>query len=344
MDGTTHRQGRAIRLDALLDQLDASLRAGDITDLATTETGFKVLDEVIGGGLHAGDLVLVGGPPGVGKTIATLQMARHIARSGGTAVFVCYEHEEPVLATRLLALEAAASDAVPDGPALQAAGRVSGLLLRGAEGRRGLANAVAAEPALAQALERLRTYAGRLTLMRASGSHTGIPEIQAVLDDLRDRTDRPPVLFVDYLQKVPVRPEPPTEVEKVTRTVEAFKDLALSHHLPAVLVSAVEAAGLDARRVRLHHLRGSSAVAFEADVVIMLNEKRNAVSKIHLSYDTVGAQRFRDWVVWSIEKNRGGPNLVDMEFAKDFAHFRFHPDGGLVTEKLVDERLDEDLF
>jgi hypothetical protein len=43
----------------------------------------------------------------------------------------------------------------------------------------------------------------------------------------------------------------------------------------------------------------------------------------------------------SIEKNRGGPNLIDLEFRKDFRHFRFDPDGGIVSEKLVDERSDE---
>jgi hypothetical protein len=46
--------------------------------------------------------------------------------------------------------------------------------------------------------------------------------------------------------------------------------------------------------------------------------------------------------VFSIEKNRGGPNLIDLEFRKDFAHFRFEPDGGVVAEKLVSERIDED--
>ena len=99
---------------------------------------------------------------------------------------------------------------------------------------------------------------------------------------------------------------------------------------------------MEARRIRLHHLRGSSAVAFEADVVLMLNEKTKAVSRIHLAYDALGAKRFRDWIVVSVEKNRGGPNLIDLEFRKDFSHFRFDPDGGLVTEKLADERLDDE--
>ena len=333
--GARHRQTRSVRLDQLLDRLDASLRAGDLTDLTALSTGFQLLDETIGGGLHAGDLLLLGGPPGVGKTVATLQMARHVAQTGTTALFVCYEHEEAVLATRLLALEAG-EDQTRD----KAATRVSGLLLQGAEARRGLAEAVAQDPTVDAALQRVKDYADRLVLVRASGSHTTLEQIESLVEQ-HGTSAGPSVLFVDYLQKVPIHPEPPTEAEKVTRTVEALKDLALAHHMPVVVVSAVDAHSLGVRRVRLHHLRGSSAIAFEADVVVMLNDKVRAVSKVHLSYDTVGAQRFRDWVVWSIEKNRGGPSLIDLEFRKNFRHFRFDDDGGHVTERLVDERVDD---
>lgn len=334
MNETGYRQTRALGVDAVLDALDASLRAGEATDLTPVPTGFGILDETVGGGLHPGDLMVLGGPPGVGKTIASLQMARHVSMTGGRALFVCYEHEESVLATRLLALETANDG---DDSSLT---RVPSMLLEGARARQGLEEAVAAVPAVGAALQRLRTYADRLTLVRASGAHTGLPEIEALVRDM-GTSDSPPVVLVDYLQKIPVHPEPPTEAEKVTRTVEALKDLALLHHLPVVLISAVGRSGLEEPRVRLHHLRGSSAVAFEADVVIMLNDKHRAVSKVHLSYDSVGAQRFRDWVVWSIEKNRGGPTLVDMEFQKDFAHFRFDPEGGFVSERLADDRVDD---
>ena len=334
----SHRETRATRLATLLDQLDGSLREGDVTDLLATPTGFKVLDETVGGGLRAGDLIMLGGPPGVGKTIAALQMAREIALQGGHALFICYEHEESVLATRLLALETAEV-----GGSEQTASRIASLLLRGAEGRQSLVETLAADPIVAEALSRMRSYADRLVLIRASGAHTTLDQI-GILVDAHTTEDTSPVVFVDYLQKVPVQPEPPTESEKVTRTVEGLKDLALSYHLPVVVISAVDGAGLEARRLRLHHLRGSSAVAFEADVVLMLNDKSKAVSKVHLAYDAVRAKTFRDWVVMSVEKNRGGPNLIDLEFRKDFSHFRFEPDGGIVTEKLVDERMEDDLI
>lgn len=333
-----HRQTRATRVNDLLDQLDTTIQAGETVDLTTVATGYKVLDDTVGGGLHAGDLILIGGPPGVGKTIFALQMARNIVAAGGHAIFICYEHEEAVLATRLMALEAAAG-----GSAAQSGQSIADLLLLGAERHHSLGNAIARDPGLTDALDRIRSYGDRLTLVRASGAHTGMDQIDELIRRHIEASQTPTV-FVDYLQKVPVHPEPATEAEKVTRTVEQLKDLALTHHVPMVAISAVDAVGLEARRLRLHHLRGSTAVAFEADLVLMLNDKTKAVSKVHLAYDSVGAKRFRDWIVVSIEKNRGGPNLIDLEFRKDFEHFRLDPDGGIVSEKLVDERLDDELI
>ena len=62
------------------------------TRLTPFPTGFEPLDAILGGGVRAQDLVLVGGRPGIGKTIAMLQWARHIAQTGRHAVYACYEH------------------------------------------------------------------------------------------------------------------------------------------------------------------------------------------------------------------------------------------------------------
>ena len=44
-------------------------------------TGFAALDQWIGNGLRQGELLLLGGAPGVGKTTLCLQIARNIAKS-----------------------------------------------------------------------------------------------------------------------------------------------------------------------------------------------------------------------------------------------------------------------
>ena len=335
-DLSAHRRTRAETASQVLSHLDAALQQGGESELRSVATGFGILDEILGGGLRSGELLLLGGPPGVGKTIAALQWAREVARSGSTAIFACYEHEPTTLLVRLLGLEAGEAHGQDD----YFTRDLTALLADGDASGAGLEAVLARHPGGAEALRAVKQYADRLVLIRASGAHTTIEEMDALVSAHR-RHDSSTVLFVDYLQKIPLQPEPSTEAEKVTRTVEALKDLALEKEIPVVLLSAVDAEGMRASRLRMYHLRGSSAIAFESDVVLMLNSKEKAISKIHLSYDPVRARGFREWVVVSIEKNRGGPNLIDLEFRKDFRHFRLDPEGGMVSEKLVDERSDE---
>ena len=297
-------------------------------------TGFEPLDAVLGGGMKGGDLVLLGGAPGVGKTVAALQWARNAAKLGRQAVYACYEHRPRDLLLRLLSLELGTDPSIDSHTADKARTRLAECSDLGAIG-----DLAAADEAIHTAAGTVATYGERLLLVRGASAHTGLRELESVLPQT---LDEPPVLFVDYLQKVAVRPEPTDEAEKVTRITEGLKDLAMSWDMPVVAVVAADRAGLAARRLRLHHLRGSSALAFESDVAIVLNEKVRAVSKVHLAYDPVGAELLREWIVFSVEKNRSGPNLLDIEFRKDFPNFRFVPTGGFVRERLVDERLEED--
>jgi replicative DNA helicase len=80
-------------------------------------------------------------------------------------------------------------------------------------------------------------------------------------------------------------------------------------------------------------------VAVPADVVLILNEKFDVVARHHLVYDLSSAERFRSWVVMTIEKNRNGVDRVNLEFEKVFKQGRFDPDGGRVQEELIDERI-----
>jgi DNA repair protein RadA/Sms len=53
--------------------------------------GFAEMDRVLGGGLVAGSLILIGGEPGIGKSTLLLQVAGHIARHVGSVLYVSGE-------------------------------------------------------------------------------------------------------------------------------------------------------------------------------------------------------------------------------------------------------------
>jgi replicative DNA helicase len=148
------------------------------------------------------------------------------------------------------------------------------------------------------------------------------------------------VVVVDYLQKIPVAGSEASEEERVTTIVQGLKDLAMELEVPVVAVVAADKEGITSgKRLRVHNLRGSSALAYEADVVLLLNDKYDVVARHHLVYDLGQAERFREWAVLTIEKNRTGVDHLDLEFRKVFRRARFDPAGQEVREQLVDERV-----
>ncbi len=282
-------------------------------------TGFKGLDAHLGGGLHGGELVLVGGAPAVGKTTLALQMATAVARAGGLATYLCYEHSEDELLTRLLLMEAGLAHPY-DAPLPRRADPSTG-------------DGGTTDARLATAVAAVRGYGERLRLVRGSGAGDAPVDLHAVEGAARS------VLFVDYLQKVPSRFPDAPESERVTDVVERLKDHAMRWEVSVVALVAADRAGLDGRRLRLNDLRGSTALAYEADVALILNEKQRVVARHHLVYGNPDASRFQEYVVCTIEKNRSGKAYVDLELRKRFAHGCFEPEVLAVSEQLVDERV-----
>src|SRR5687768_1565686 len=93
-------------LTQVLNEANERVVRGDLVDYVPMPTGFDPLDGFIGGGLRKTELVLLGGAQGIGKTIATLQIARNIAARNDQFVFyLSYEHTEAHLMHRLLCLE-----------------------------------------------------------------------------------------------------------------------------------------------------------------------------------------------------------------------------------------------
>ena len=140
-------------------------------------TGFMPLDTYLGGGLQAEDLVLLGGPQGVGKTVAVLQMARNIARAGRATIVVCFEHSEVYLYHRLMGLESIdPTDERPQGmtrAALRDA--VLQALEAGIEQHLGLDWVLTQVPGAQKAWDNLLPYWSHLYLVRGGASRPRAP-------------------------------------------------------------------------------------------------------------------------------------------------------------------------
>ncbi|HVM20019.1 MAG TPA: DnaB-like helicase C-terminal domain-containing protein [Egibacteraceae bacterium] len=318
----------------MLQKLHDGTGGRRVRPLMPFPTGFEPLDSVLNGGLRAHDLTLLGGAPAVGKTIAALQWARSMAQHGATVVYVCYEHDESDLLARLLLLEIGS---LPERPgAAIPSDRLHRAVLAAANGHHNLRDVVGDPEVISAAQERLAGYASRLRLVRASASRTTLDDIEAMVLSLGEGNT---AVVVDYLQKIRPGHDFVSEGDRITAATEGLKEMALTHDAAVLAVVAADITLHQQGRIRLRHLRGAGALGYESDVVVMLNDKMDAVSKAHLAYDGRVAEAARDYVVFSIEKNRGGPADLHLEHRKDFRHFRFEPDGRYVAERVTDDRL-----
>jgi replicative DNA helicase len=321
----------------VLVEADERLSSGESASARVWPTGFDLLDKYLAGGLRSGELTLLGGPQGLGKTSFVLQVLRNCVRIGGAGVFFSFEHDARTVLQRLICLEAADSAGL-DAPPL----RVIRQVMEGTDRHAGSLEQRLAAIGGAEAVARIASYGDRLLVHRSTGASTDLDEIRQVALAAAERTGLTPLVVVDYLQKVAVKDgrETAGEMERVTDIVEGLKDLALDHDLPVLAVVAADKEGLAAgKRLRINNLRGSSALAYEPDVILIMNEKYDVVARHHLVYDLGNAERFHNWAVVSIEKNRSGPDKADIEFMKRFDYGRFDTAGRQVEEQLVDERV-----
>jgi replicative DNA helicase len=325
---------RVSRLSDVLAATDERLRAGRPAVAGPWETGFVPLDSYLSGGVRPGELTLLGGPQGLGKTTWALQVARRVAAAGHPVVYVSYEHDAANLLERMLAAEAgerAGVDAIP----LKAVRA----LLEGDGTASSLSDKLADTPGGAEALASVSQDLERIQVLRA-GVDTSVSDVARAVKTASVDGFGDPLVVIDYVQKMSAAVVTSDEEARMAHVAGELKDLALSLEVPVLAISASDAAGIaEGKRLRTQNLRGASALAYEADVVLVLNEKYDVVARHHLVYGAANAERFRNFAVLSIEKNRGGLAGVDLEFRKRFDQARYERVGSLVEEQLVDARL-----
>lgn len=305
----------AVSLARLLDPARAATLSAH-QDLRAT--GFNAIDNLLSGGLAPEELVIVGGRPGVGKSVTVVQWARNLAAAGRQVVLACYEHSELVVMAQLLLVELGESVA-SSVESVAARSAVDRLI----SGQATWLETIANDRTLAFAADRLDALAPNISLLDRRGRNGGFAALRECVNALD-----PQILVVDHLQKVG---------GSVAEVAIGCKQLAVETGSTVIAATTSSDSGLGSRRLRPENLVDAATVAHEADIQILLNDKMSIVSRNHSAFDTVRAESFRNQVIFTIEKNRRGTGGVDVEFTRDFAHRRFEPTGGFVSEHLIDE-------
>ncbi len=99
-------EGRVV-LSPRAGQPVPATRADEIDEGPRRSSGIREVDRVLGGGLVPGSVVLVGGPPGIGKSTLLLQVGAALARNVGPVLYASGEESVAQVAGRATRLKAA---------------------------------------------------------------------------------------------------------------------------------------------------------------------------------------------------------------------------------------------
>ena len=234
-------------LDGLLDGILADVESGD--GAGPLPTPWTNLNNVLKGGTAPGELVVLAGRPGLGKTAFAGCMAVETARSVGPVLFVSCEVRDKTIGARLLARE----------------GKIDNRAFR-----QGLDRAAGQLPKMLRARESLAGVP--LKIVDSSSRVVRPAEVRKLA---RRMKDGPALVVVDYLQLMYPDEKCNSREQEIASMSRAMKRLAVVLNCPVWLLSQLNRKVEDGgRRPELSDLRESGAVEQDADIVIMLHSER----------------------------------------------------------------------
>jgi replicative DNA helicase len=267
------------RLAELLRRTDAIADGAPVAD--TVPTGFPTLDRLLGGGLRRGDLIVLGGDVGTGKSALALAMALRAAEEGHPVTYLSGEMSPTRVHERLLAIEGRASiDALRSGTMD----------------------------------EETRVSLGAVAL-RAPGT---LPVVRAMPTDGSEALDAearqdpgPSLLVIDSLQHVHGAGTP---AENNAQAVLALKEIAMRNHV-AVLVTAHLPdlpPNRENLRPQLHDFGAMGAIKQLADVVLGLFREE-------IYHPVPGSEGAAELAI--LKNRHGPTTYIDLYFYKQWLRF-----------------------
>jgi replicative DNA helicase len=236
-------------------------------------TGFKKLDEMTTG-LHPGELIIVAGRPGMGKTAFALSVAAHAsAHSPGKTVTALFSLE---MAKAQLVQRMLCSEAEIDMHRLRA-GKLSNAEIQKL--------GIKANP----------LYEAPIFIDDTPGIN--VMEIRAKSRRLKARENLG-LIIIDYMQLMTSLERSESRQQEISQISRGLKSIAKELNVPVVALSqlsrAVEQRGGD-RKPQLSDLRESGAIEQDADVVLFVYRewlyKREEESLKRLADIIIGKQR-----------------------------------------------------
>jgi replicative DNA helicase len=274
------RRAEISPLSLLMRRVDAVADGERSAD--SIATGFPSLDKMLGGGIRRGDLVVLGGDVGSGKSALALAIALRAAQDGHATAFLSGEMSVDRVMERALAIEGRA--------------RIDDI-------RRGSMDE-ATRASVGAAAVRLRDHAPLIERLPAGGA-------DVIRDELR-RSQSTELAVVDSLQALAWGTR--TQDEELAATARQLKTLAIDLNVGLLVTAHLPLHQRDRRDLRpqLDDFGALGALKQQADVVLSLFRE-----EMYQSGNGVeGATELL------VNKNRNGTTgYVDLYFYKQWMRF-----------------------
>lgn len=236
-------------VDRLLADMEDAATAAAEGRLRGYPTGFKALDRLTHG-IRPGQLWVVGGRPGMGKTTLALNIMTRAAEAGATAAYFTVEMNDTDIATKLISSWAQ----VPSFQIMDAAFHSDDEEARFAQGYR----------QVLQLPVRINDRAG----------HT-IETFEAECRRLH-RAGKLDLVVMDYVQLMSVSSQfIPARSQEIALISRRLKQLALQLKIPVIALAQVNresTKGTD-KRPTMAHIKDSGALEQDADIILFVHRE-----------------------------------------------------------------------
>ena len=250
-------------------------------------TGIRLLDDRLGGGLHAGTYTIIGGDPGSGKTAIACKAAYTLATSDMHPIFYSFEMTKMQLISRLLSVHTRANRGRLE--TVKWSDLRDTLMMTEDELRR-----VADADSRTQ-YETVMRYVSRhrdddVVLRAWYDFRDEVYPHMIVRDDMQDiaqvteevaglcNAGIRPCVIVDYLQLAAAGDS--DEYQLVTKASHSLQQMAKRHNIPVLLVSSLRNLNKSERDddPQLSQFRGSGHVGYDAGAAIVLRKSGGLVT------------------------------------------------------------------
>jgi len=200
-----------VEKDELIDKMISHLE-GD-TQIKTISTGYRKLDDVLGGGFRAQNLFILAARPGIGKTALALNMLVNSVWKGFNPVFFSTEMSIDEIKNRMASIMSGVSATCID-----------------------MGSDAMSDKQLDEVMDSIRALSGVGGNPYFVSKSIKTSEIKSHLRRIKFQDGKVDLVFVDYMQRVLPEAKEQSREREVAQISSAMKDLAMEFDCPVIVI------------------------------------------------------------------------------------------------------------